>query len=150
MSVEPGTGLVISAKCVPAGEIVNVAAFDVPPPGAGLETVTLAVPGLAISAAAMAAVNCVPLTKVVVRFEPFHCTVEVATKLLPLTVSTKAAPNAVALFGLRVETAGTGLLIVVIVKVCALDVPPPGDGLTTVRLIVPADAISAAVMAAVT
>jgi hypothetical protein len=37
--------------------MVNVAAPDVPPPGAGVVTVTLAVPALVISAAVMAAVN---------------------------------------------------------------------------------------------
>jgi hypothetical protein len=38
----------------------------------------------------------------------------------------------------------------VIVKVCALEVPPPGAGFTTVTEAVPAVAMSAAVIAAVT
>jgi hypothetical protein len=109
--------------------------------------VTLAVPTLAMSAAAMDAVNCVLLTKVVVRLDPFHITTDVPTKFVPLTVSVNAAPPALAVAGLRLDIAGTGLFTE---KVCALEVPPPGDGLTTVTLIVPAGAISVAVMAAVT
>jgi len=41
--------------------IVNVEAPDVPPPGAGLNTVTCLVPEAAISAAVMAACTCVAL-----------------------------------------------------------------------------------------
>ncbi len=51
---------------------VNGSAFDVPPPGAGVKTVTLAVPALAISLARMPAVRRLPSTKVVVRLDPFH------------------------------------------------------------------------------
>src|SRR5947209_17972395 len=39
-------------------EIVNVSTFEVPPPGAGLNTVTDAVPAAAISLAGIAAVTC--------------------------------------------------------------------------------------------
>ena len=42
--------------------IGNAAAVEVPPPGAGLNTVTWAVPAVAISAEVIAAVNCVGLT----------------------------------------------------------------------------------------
>ncbi len=45
-------------------EKLNVA--DDPPPGAGLNTFTPTIPALAISAAAIEAVSCVLLTKVVV------------------------------------------------------------------------------------
>ena len=41
---------------------VNVIAFDVPPPGAGVTTVILGVPLLAMSDAGTCAVNCVALT----------------------------------------------------------------------------------------
>jgi hypothetical protein len=41
---------------------VNVAAFEVPPPGVGLTTVTLGEPLLAISGAGTWAVSCVALT----------------------------------------------------------------------------------------
>jgi hypothetical protein len=145
--VDPGTGLVISAKCVPAGAIVNVTAFDVPPPGAGLDTVTLAVPTLAMSAATMDAVNCVLLTKVVVRLGPFQLTTDVLKKFAPLTLSVNAPPPAAAVTGLKLDIEGTGFFTE---KDCALEVPPPGAGLTTATLTVPAVAMSAAVMAAVT
>ena len=53
------------------GVIVNVSGDDTPPPGAGVATVTAAVPCDARSPARMVARNCVLLTKVVVRFAPF-------------------------------------------------------------------------------
>jgi hypothetical protein len=89
----------------------NVWAPEVPPPGDGLTTVTLVVPATAMSAAMIAAVTCVLLTNVLVRLEPFHCTVDVLTKLVPLTVSVNAAPPAVAEAGLRLVIVGAGLLI---------------------------------------
>jgi hypothetical protein len=71
----------------------------------------------------------------------------VEVKLPPLTVRVKADPPAVIEEGERVVVEGTGLLVV---KVRMAEVPPPGAGLKTVTLAVPADAISATVMAAVT
>ena len=52
-----------------------------------------------MSVAVMAAVTCAPLTYVVARFDPFHCTSDPATKFDPFTVKVNAAPPAVALFG---------------------------------------------------
>ena len=137
--IEPitGTGLLI----------VNVIAFDVPPPGEPFTTVTEAVPAVAMSAAEMEAVSTVLLEKVVVRGAPFQFTTEVVTKPEPLTVSVKATPPAVALLGEIEPIAGTGLLIV---NVFAFDVPPPGGLFTTVTETVPAAAMSAAEMEAVT
>jgi hypothetical protein len=82
----------------------------------------------------------------VVRFAPPHRTTDDAIKFDPFTVKVKAAPPAVAEVGLMLVVVGAGLLIA---KICALDVPPPGAGLTTVTEAVPAVAMSAAVMAAV-
>src|ERR1019366_3042854 len=48
------------------------ARLDVPPPGAGLTTVTVAVPFVAMSAAGIAAFNFEALTKVVARGLPFQ------------------------------------------------------------------------------
>src|SRR6266404_29508 len=124
----------------------KVCAAEVPPPGAGVTTVTEAVPVAARSAAGIAAVSCVALTKVVVRAAPFHWTVAPFTKPLPVSVSVKPAPPTMALDGDSVVSAGAGLLIV---KVCAAEVPPPGAGVTTVTDAVPVAATSAAGIAAV-
>jgi hypothetical protein len=110
-------------------------------------TVTWAVPAAAMSAAGIAALKRVEEAKVVVRFAPFHCTTESATKPLPLTVSVNAAPPAVRDVGLKLEIVDNGGSL--IVKVRALEVPPPGAGLTTVTWAVPAAAMSAAGIAAV-
>ena len=75
-------------------------------------TVTVAVPAVAISAAVMAAVNCVALTNVVVLAAPLNFTTDVDTKPVPLTVSVKAAPPAVAPVGDREVAVGAGLLMV--------------------------------------
>ena len=90
--------------------IVKVRALDVPPPGAGLKTVTLAAPALAMSEAKMLAVSCVLLTKVVVRFALFHRTIDPLTKFVPLTVSVNPAPPATALLGFKLLSVGTGLM----------------------------------------
>jgi hypothetical protein len=92
--------------------IVNDRLPDVPPPGAGLVTITVAVPAVAISAAVIAAVNCVALTNVVVLATPLNFTTEVDTNPVPLTVRVKAAPPAVALVGEREVAVGAGLLMV--------------------------------------
>src|SRR3990172_2694501 len=83
-------------------------AFEIPPPGAGLKTVTCAVPVVATSLAGMDAWSCVALTKVVVRSAPFQRTTEDEMKLLPVTVRVKAGPPAVALLGERELRMGVG------------------------------------------
>ena len=52
--------------------IGSVSAFDVPPPGAGVTTVTAVLPVLATSAAVMDACRLELETKVVARELPFH------------------------------------------------------------------------------
>jgi len=101
VSVGPETALIVKDRLP-----------DVPPPGAGLVTVTVAVPAVAISAAVIAAVNFVALTKVVVLAAPLNFTTDVGTKPVPLTVRVKAAPPAVALAGDREVAVGAGLLMV--------------------------------------
>src|SRR5438552_1806601 len=71
---------------------VNVCAAVVPPPGAGVTTVTDAVVAAARSEAGIAAVSCVALPKVVVRVAPFQRTLEPVTKSVPVRVSAKAGP----------------------------------------------------------
>src|SRR5205823_5334410 len=117
-----------------------------PPPGGGLNTVTAAVPAVAMSAAGTVAVTFVLSTNVVVRLAPFHFTTLLCTKLVPFTVRVNCGPPAVALLGESDVVVGTGLLTV---KLTALDVPPPGGGFITVTGTTPALAMSAAVIAAV-
>src|SRR5437867_8838413 len=86
-----------SAKNWPVGQalgpvMVNVATFEAT--GAGLTTRTVAVPTVAMSAAAMAAVTWVGSTTVVGRALPFHSTVAPVAKPLPSTVSVKSGPPA--------------------------------------------------------
>ena len=47
------------------------------------------------------------VTKVVLRFDPFHLTTELETKLVPLTVNVKAIPPANTVFGLMLVSVGT-------------------------------------------
>jgi len=129
--------------------MVNAAVPDVPPPGAGFVTVTCPVPAVAMSAAAIAAVNCVALTYVVVRLDPFHFATEPLVKPVPVIVNVNAAVPAVALAGDNVPIVGTGFAAL-IVNAAVPDVPPPGAGFVTVTCPVPAVAMSAAVIAAVT
>jgi hypothetical protein len=92
--------------------MVNVTAFDVPPPGAGFTTVTEAVPGDATSAAVTVAVSCVEETKAVVSAVPFQRTVEPETKLVPFTVRVSPPQPAGYEPGFSDVMVGTGLLIV--------------------------------------
>src|SRR6267143_1859986 len=121
--------------------------FDVPPPGGGLNTVTRAVPAVTRSVIGITAVNCVGETYVVARAAPFHCTTELLTKFVPVTVSVNPGPPATAEVGLKLVIVGIGFRTV---KVCGLDIPPPGGGVNTVTVAVPATAMSAAEIAAVT
>ena len=66
------SGKVPAVVMVRGAEIVKLRVFDVPPPGPGLLTVTLAGPAETMSLAGMEAVNFVALLKVVVRSDPFH------------------------------------------------------------------------------
>src|SRR5215469_12680500 len=84
-------------------------AFEVPPPGLGLTTVTEAVPAVAMSEAGTLAVNCELLTKVVLSGLPFQSTVAPETKPVPLTVSLNPAPPGLTASGTKGWlTRGTG------------------------------------------
>jgi hypothetical protein len=121
--------------------IVNVCAFDVPPPGLGFTTVTRAVPAVVIRETGTVAVSSVDETNVVPRAVPFQFTVEVETKFVPFTVNVNCAPPAAAQVGLIEVVVGTGLLMV---NVTGFDVPPPGAGFLTVTGGAPAVATFAA------
>ncbi len=111
-----GTGLLI----------VNVRLLEVPPPGLGVNTVTLAVPLAAMSDANIVAVNLVDETNVVVLSDPFQRTTESVTKPLPFTVNVKSIPPKTQDDGLRPLFVGTGGLLTV--KDSALEAPPPWSG----------------------
>src|SRR5579871_1599521 len=109
----PGTKLAPFCTWVtkgPVEEIVNGRPPEIPPPGPGVETVTNAVPALAMSLAPIDAVNKFGPTNVVGRAELFHNTVEEFTKFDPLTARVKLPPPAAALPGARDEITGNGLL----------------------------------------
>src|SRR5437667_291784 len=125
--------------------MVNAPEFDVPPPGAGVNTVTDAVPCVAMSEAEIAAWSWVALPNVVVRSAPFQRTTDEPMKLLPVTLSVNAAPPATTVLGDREVSVGLGFGAV-IVNVCALEAPPPGVGVNTVTDAVPPAAMSAVVI----
>jgi len=79
--------------------IVNASAFELAFPLEGVITFTEAEPAVAISAAVIAAVSLVALTKFVALFDPFHWTVESLKKPEPFTVRVNAAPKACVLAG---------------------------------------------------
>jgi hypothetical protein len=102
------------------------------------------------SAAITGTVSCVPaeFTEVGVRAMPLKATEELDTKFVPFTVRTPPGgkePTAV-LAGASEEIVGFGFCGGLIVKFVAVDVPPPGVGVTTVTCAVPALAMSCAVM----
>jgi hypothetical protein len=70
-----------------SGEIVNLTARVVPPPGAGLVTVIDAVPTFATSADGTTVVNIVLATKVVGKGAPFQLTTAPSANFCPSTVS---------------------------------------------------------------
>src|SRR5437016_1131866 len=127
-------------KISEGGAIVKVAAFEIP---SGFATLTEIIPGDAISAGEIVAVNCLAEMSVVGRFPPFQRTSELLTKLSPLTVNVRALPPASTLAGCSAVMIGRRGLIV---NVALFEIPPGRD---TVTRAVPGAAISAAAMAAV-
>jgi len=108
----------------------NVAATEIPPPGDGFCTVIRLAELPAKSAAGTVVFTSVALTNVVLSAAPFQATTENATKPDPLTAITVSPVPARTLAGFMLLMAGTGLLTE---KSTPGDVPPPGDGLTTVN-----------------
>jgi hypothetical protein len=141
------TELIVGTGFVPV--TVNTVLEEVPPPGAGLVTVTFAVPAVVRSAAGIVAVSSVALTYPVVSAMPFQLTIEDAMKLLPETVrSIEALPAAMDGGDIEV-TMGAGFTSP-IGRVSALEMPPPGDGLLTVIAAAPVVAILVAATITVT
>jgi hypothetical protein len=98
---------------------------------------------VAISVAVIAAVTCVALTNVVVVAVPLKLTVEPETKFVPLTVSVKAAPPAVALVGESEVIVGEGKSTVVW-SVAVFPVVPVSPTVVTVTELVGVPAAAAA------
>lgn len=140
----------------PVELIVNVSVLELPPPGAGVNTVTRAVPSEAISAALICAVNCVELVNVVGRGDACHCTCDPETNPEPVTVIVNAGPPTLATEGDICVMAGTGLLAAATVNGTRFEILLPrffwlleGSGDTTPMLMVPGLAMSVALIAAV-
>ena len=90
---------------------MKTAALERPPPGAGLKTVTTALPAEAMSAARTAAVTRELLSYRVARFAPLKRTTQPGAKFSPDTASEKAGPPAAAELVDRPEIEGTGLAV---------------------------------------
>src|SRR5258708_36095910 len=103
--------------------MVKTSTLDVPPSPV---TVTLAVPAAAMRAAGTAAVNREALTTVVVSGAPFHCTLELAGKLAPLSVRVKAAPPGAAELGLRLASDAVGVAAFTVKRGAWGGTIPPG------------------------
>jgi hypothetical protein len=86
--------------------IAKMSGDDRPPDVPGLDTVMLARPEALISEAAMASVNRVELTNVVVFAAPFHNTVEPVLNPLPFTVKTIPVDPETTTAGVRLLTIG--------------------------------------------
>jgi hypothetical protein len=133
----PGTGL---------GLIVNVPIADVPPPGGGLKTTTVAVPTAVMSEVVIAACKWFVETKVVVRGEPFQRACEEIVKFAPKRSIRRGGPLTNPEFGIKEFRTGSG--VPATVKEGPAEIPVPMPGVTTVILICPAVTTSVAVMAA--
>jgi hypothetical protein len=121
---------------VGAGRLmVKVEVAEVP---LAVVTVMLTIPAVAIRPEVTAAVICEELMQVALKDVLPHLTVAPDVKFAPPMVSVKAAPPAVAEFGLRLEIVGAGRLTV---KVEGPEFPLAVD---TVMPVVPEVAISAA------
>lgn len=144
----PAVPLTVSAG-TPAETIVSGWVADVPPPGAGVNTVIVCDPGAARSATDITVVKVIDDTKVVARADPLTRITEAGRKLDPDTVNVNAAPPAGTDVGvIEVKTGAGGTAVTV--NGALLEMPPPGAGLLTVMAWVVALATSLARMAAVT
>jgi hypothetical protein len=137
IEVRTGVGLVT----------LNGSAALVPPPGAGFCTVTALAELLASAEAGSVAFNSVALTHNVANAEPFQATLDEGTKPVPVRSSVCVPDPATTLAGLTAAITGGGLLIV---KLAAAELPPPGAGLKTVMAAVPPSTRAAAGTVAVT
>jgi hypothetical protein len=153
--VVPQYGVEVGASDVTVGATIeNVIGPDVPPPGAGVNTVTCAFPFKGMSAAikarsadGTAATSCAGLLYEVANAMLFHCTTEQGTKLLPVTARLNPAVPAVAEDGESETMTGTGSEVgVVVEKFMEFEVAEPLD---TVMAAVTLETTNAAGMVAI-
>jgi hypothetical protein len=90
---------------------------EVPPPGAGFATATLEVLTVARSGASTNAVSVEDEMKVVAKSEPFHCTVELLMKFVPVMIRVRPDLPAVVDVGLIAISVGTGFVVAITIKV---------------------------------
>src|ERR1700757_461164 len=90
--VNPSTGELLNLRWDGGTSIENRDAFELPPPGPGLTTVTLAVPAVNTWSAGTCAVNSMALTKCVTRGVPFQSTTDPFTNPAPFTVNLNPGP----------------------------------------------------------
>src|SRR5262245_10821057 len=144
-----GTGFVVGIGQA-AGVMVNITALDGTPPGSGrgLNTGTVTWPTPISTATPSCAVNLVEVTKVVGTSPPSGRTLAPLTNMVPFTVRVSGPLPSGADVGDRDVITGVGLGPMM-VKVWAVDVPPPGVGVKTVTAAVPEFARSDAGITAV-
>jgi len=119
---------------------------------AEFDTVMVAVPGNAVSAAVIVALSCVEFTKAVALGEPFQFTTSPFAKPVPFTVRVRPNGLQYALRAKKLSTRkGMRSSAQTIGNATAPEAPPPPPDvrLNTVTWAVPAEATSAAVIAAV-
>ncbi len=74
----------------------------------GFTTASAAGPATAITPTGIDTVICVALTNLAGRVKPFHCSCDVWTKFIPVTVSVKVAPPGVHCEGFSEDNTGDG------------------------------------------
>ena len=136
--VVPPTGTVagVSRSCPGDGLLTaSLAGLELPPPGAGFETVMEIVPAVARSAAESCRLSWEALSTVVGRAAPFTSAVLPATKFVPVMVRVAGVDPARRLPGASMAMVGSGS---VTGRGSAGEAPPPGAGLRTSMESVPA------------
>ena len=122
--IVPPAATVVAPSVAVGPETVNVTALEVPPPGAGVNTVIALVPALTRSAAVRAAVSEVDDTNVVVRGEPSTRIADAAVKFVPVAVIENAGPPDPTLAGEMLLSVGAAGFATVIVGLVARFIPP--------------------------
>lgn len=90
---------------------MSVTEFDVPPPGAGVNTVIVTVPDAGMSFGLTSVVSSFSLKKIVARGKPLNSIAELGANPFPITSRVKVVEPAATLEGLRVAITGLGRLI---------------------------------------